>query len=265
METPVVDRKALLSAFLVSAVVLAVSFVCACSGNATKIVFCNVGQGDGAYIRAGNRTDLIIDAGPDNGAMLRCLGRHMPFWDRTIEYVVVSHPQSDHIGGLREIARRYRIGTIISLPLPPGFPVAVRPPHQGDLLTLPSARLRILAPSRVQTGLPAKDANSLSVVAEFRSRDTRVFFTGDATTAVLESLSPLPFAGKTIVKIPHHGSAGAISANFLRLAHPALTVISVGRNNPFGHPSRKLTDLLQALSIPMKRTDADGDVVVTAR
>ena len=80
----------------------------------TKIVFCNVGQGDAAYIRIKNKIDVLIDAGPDK-SVLSCLGRYMPFWDRKIELAFLSHPNNDHYNGYFFIADRYKIDNFITV------------------------------------------------------------------------------------------------------------------------------------------------------
>jgi len=76
------------------------------------LVFCNVGQGDAAYIRTANNLDMLIDGGPDD-KILSCLGRHMPFYDRTLDVVVLSHPQADHLTGLISVLQRYRVKNFV--------------------------------------------------------------------------------------------------------------------------------------------------------
>ena len=80
------------------------------------IVFCTVGQGDGTYIRMPNQADLLIDGGPDN-KIIGCLGRHMPFYDRTIDAVILTHPQKDHLDGLIYVLQRYHVNNFITIPL----------------------------------------------------------------------------------------------------------------------------------------------------
>src|SRR3990167_8207809 len=74
----------------------------------THIIFCSVGQGDGILIRTPSGLDIVEDGGPDD-SILSCLSRHMPFWDRTIEIIILTHPDSDHISGLIDVVDRYRI------------------------------------------------------------------------------------------------------------------------------------------------------------
>lgn len=78
--------------------------------------FCSVGQGDAIYIRMPNQNDVLIDGGP-NAQVLNCLGRHMPFYDRTLELVVMTHPQKDHFGGLIDVLGRYNVQNFMTIPL----------------------------------------------------------------------------------------------------------------------------------------------------
>lgn len=76
------------------------------------ITFCDVGQGDSAYIQFPDGRDMVIDGGP-SPAVLSCLGRHMPFWDRHIDLVLVTHPEKDHFEGVTHILRRYRVDYLL--------------------------------------------------------------------------------------------------------------------------------------------------------
>lgn len=97
---------------LTTGFILLVSFIWTLPDGNLHIVFCNVGQGDAAYIRFPDGRDMLVDGGPNN-KVIDCLGRHMPFWDRQIDIVLGTHPQKDHIGGLPEVLRRYRVGYVV--------------------------------------------------------------------------------------------------------------------------------------------------------
>lgn len=88
--------------------VLLFSFIFKLPDGKLHIVFCNVGQGDAAYIRAPNNQDMLIDGGPDD-KVLTCLGKNMPFYDRTLDVIVLSHPQKDHLQGLLSVMQRYNV------------------------------------------------------------------------------------------------------------------------------------------------------------
>ena len=97
-----------LSLFLSALFSLLIIFFIFSFSSKDKIIFCEVGQGDAAYIRLKNQTDILVDAGP-NRKILDCLGKHMPFLDRTIELAILSHPQNDHYGGFLSVLDRYDI------------------------------------------------------------------------------------------------------------------------------------------------------------
>ncbi len=126
------------------------------------IVFCNVGQGDGAYIRFPDGRDMVVDGGPDD-KMLGCLGKHMPFWDRAIDIVLMTHPQKDHMQGLISVFERYSVDTFVRSDVDnttEGYKkledivrqknVSVRFETEGQTITVGPARVEFLWPSQEQ-------------------------------------------------------------------------------------------------------------------
>lgn len=105
-------RIGYLCAGITTGFILLVSFLTTLPDGKLHIVFCNVGQGDSAYIRFPGGRDMLIDAGP-NEKVLTCLGKHMPFWDRTIDIAALTHPQKDHMEGLIPVLSRYAIGYVV--------------------------------------------------------------------------------------------------------------------------------------------------------
>ena len=274
MNLSPITKKSLLFSFLFSTVIILILFCFQFFNKNTTIVFCDVGQGDGAYIRLKNKIDIVMDAGPANNMMLSCLGKYMPFYDRTIEYAILSHPQVDHYGGFMEILKRYKITTLYTLPIKgngktlSSFTSLLKKKHintinpsSGDSLVLPYAQIAFLSPHTSNRRLYAKDENDLSVITEFTLPGLRIFFTGDVSWKVLNSLKIKKNNLKTILKVPHHGSKYGLSLRFLQLAEPTDAVISVGKNNSYGHPSKKALDLLKAQNIKIRGTDDEGDII----
>ncbi len=269
--------------------------------NKTKIVFCDVGQGDAAYIRTKEKQDILIDAGSDR-KVLSCLGRYMPFYDRKIELAFLSHPQKDHYGGYLEIVDRYQIDNFIVDPLDNDNQsfnllkrklkekkIKVKNLYAGERIVLGDGdkqRLLItfLWPSRQylaenvnEKNFSSKrsvlgafstnsDLNDFSAVFIFSQGDFNVLFTGDASPKALNSLvgtiHELSLQNIDILKIPHHGSKNGLTKEFLMLADPDLSVISVGKNNTYGHPAKEILDMFKALRKKYLRTDEKGDVVI---
>jgi len=266
----------------------------------TKIVFCDVGQGDGAYIRTREKTDILVDAGPDK-KILYCLGKHMPFFDRTIEVAFLSHPQKDHYGGYSYILDRYNINTFILGPFDSAnktFSVLKKKLGEKNVSTkilYQNARVQnssrgeedwlitMIYPDRktitsIHDGripvslsdlIPARsgsDPNEFSLVFMFSQKNIHTLFTGDASPSLLKYIEKtirIDYPqGMTFLKVPHHGSRNGLTQDFLTLADPTVSVISAGKGNPYGHPSKEVLYFFKALKKKYIRTDENGDVVI---
>ncbi len=301
MDNPISKNKLLIAA-LAALTLTTFLFMRAYAHHDTVVVFCDVGQGDGAYIRINNKIDMLIDGGRD-GKVLSCLGRHMPFYDRTIELVLLSHPQEDHYGGLLEVVSRYKIRHFIASPV--GNPaesfqslvkklgekgVRIQALYAGDSVQVADARLRFMWPDsayvRKNTTIPqlastsphsasgpydryfkesSLDPNNFSQVFELSQGDKSILFTGDVATDILPGLSRQAIGHVDILKTPHHGSKNGLSSTFLKLADPSVAVISAGKRNSYGHPSKAILDLLRAAKVQIRRTDLEGDIVYRFR
>ena len=256
----------------------------------TKIVFCDVGQGDAAYIRIKNQTDVLIDAGP-NRKILSCLGKHMPFYDRKIELAIISHPQADHFGGFLEIIERYQIEKIILPPVDNSNRSFSKLKNRilakgiitlffqaGDKITVNTGQLSFYWPTerflnqtlvydrprQLNTqilGVSSLDLNYFSFISMYEENGFRVLFTGDAPFLVLNKLLEQDGLKTMILKIPHHGSKNGLTKKFLDLAGPEVAVISVGKNNPHGHPAKEVLEMLQASQVKIRRTDEEGEII----
>lgn len=257
----------------------------------TKIVFCNVGQGDASYIRIKNKIDLLIDAGPDKRILL-CLGKYMPFWDKKIELAFITHPQKDHFGGYLYLIDRYQIEKIITLPIDNSSSsfkklkekigqkkISILFPVAGDQIKIFGDSIifywpkkdflqsKIIFQNYSQFGYPLDDTNNFSLIFLFQENQFRLLYASDAPSLILNSLlnqSNINLSllkNLDILKIPHHGSKNGLTKNFLRLANPKVGVISVGKNNAYGHPKKEIIDILKAQGVKIQRTDKDGDIV----
>lgn len=280
---------ALCSLLIVAALILTTFFT-----TETKIVFCDVGQGDGAYIRVKNNVDIVIDSGQDM-RILNCLGQYMPLYDRTIEFVFITHPQFDHMGGLSYILDRYRVKTLFINPIYvertffktivqkiQSQQMKVQFPEAGMLVGILDARISFFWPTHsfLQTHLyppthngnlysAYSDLNEFSLIFSFEESSHRVLFTGDATQSTLGEVITLysntienPVYSE-ILKTPHHGSPNGLSERFLEAVSPTFAVISVGKHNRYGHPSASVIKMLEEHNITVLRTDQRRDIVFT--
>lgn len=276
-------------------IILLFSFFFSLSDGKLHIFFCDVGQGDAAYIRAPNNQDMLIDGGPDT-SVLNCLGRHMPFYDRTIDVVMLTHPQKDHLQGLVSVLQRYEVKNAVlgvESNQTDGYQrlvqeiknknIPVKNLFTGDKFSLGSVAFEVLWPekkwvaqhllpplsdlshlsnSRVLGFSTDTDLNFFSYFLHLKYGSFSSLFTGDGDIRIQgEIMKEVVLPGVNILKYPHHGSKYGASEDFLKLVNPDLTVISVGKN-PWGHPTHETLDLLAKLAIPFKRTDQSGDVEI---
>jgi len=253
--------------FLLSIAVLCIVFlvfITSIFDKNTKIIFCDVGQGDGAYIRVNNRVDLLIDTGPDQ-KILECLGKYMPFYDKKIEIIIITHPQKDHIGGLKYIKKHYKVSKI--------FSVNNQSPEllvNKEIISYPISQNKIHILDKTinfywpLNNLPISIDNDDCLIFSYIDNNFTVLFTADASARLLLQIikSNQKYLNNVdILKTPHHGSKNGLNNTILQLANPKVAVISVGENNQYGHPNPQILDLFKAKNIIIKRTDKDGDVV----
>jgi len=251
------------------------------------LIACDVGQGD-AILAVYGTTQILIDGGATN-KVIDCLGRHMPFWDRKIEIVLLTHPQLDHFGGLSEVFKRFQVERFVATSLDSGSQayqalismvggsgVEVLNPTTGMVIRSGLLYLDIVWPSddfQIAAGgvswsnilgafTTKKDPNDFSVVANLRLGEFDALLTGDIGPQVISKIIQ---TGKVrdveYIKIPHHGSKNGLTKELLNAAIPEVAVISVGKNS-FGHPHKEILDLLKEYDIQVKRTDENGDVEV---
>jgi competence protein ComEC len=275
--------------------VLLFVFIISLPDRKLHVVFCNVGQGDSAYIRTPDGKDMLIDGGPDD-SVLSCLGRHMPFYDRTIDLVLLTHPQKDHMKGLVSVVLRYTVKNIIKLPIENGTKeiselneaisnkaVVAKSLYKNDGFSMGQVNFQVLWPDKdyvtenteVKDSLSKKNELSNKVLGVSKSFDLNEFsyylamtygkfdalFTGDGDSEIQPKINISSLTDLEVVKVPHHGSKKSLDEKFLELIHPKLAVISVGKNG-YGHPSAQAMKQLSDLAVKIKRTDKDGDVEI---
>lgn len=235
-----------------------------------KVVFLSVGQGDAILIQSG-REQILIDGGRDDRTLLTALGRVMPFYDRTLDVVIATHPDADHVGGFATLFDRYRVGEYITTGATgksDDFTLLARslerqhiakdiPGRQGVSLELnQGGKLTLLYPPSLP--LPEDlETNDGSIIARFDFGETSFLFTGDLPheETFLPGIEPVD-----VLKVAHHGSRYSTSDAWIDLVQPKEAVISVGKNS-YGHPTPEVMDRLKRRGIATYRTDELGSIV----
>ncbi len=247
-----------------------------------RVIFCDVGQGDGAMIVMG-ATQIIVDGGPDN-SLVGCVGKYMPYFDRHVEYLIISHPDADHFVGAVEILQRYFVERVIVNGDESDSPewrefekLAVARTaiaSAGDDIKIGQNEIKFLSPEK---DAEYKDNNEKSLVFKFiynassppltppykGGEPLEILFTGDLPENIEKDLvKEKADLAADILKAGHHGSKTSSSENFLRAVHPRLATISVGADNKYGHPAYIILKRLENLGIKYLRTDERGDIIV---
>jgi competence protein ComEC len=217
------------------------------------VIFCDVGQGDASLVVLGS-FQALIDTGPSESKLFTCLGREMPFWDRSIDLVFISHPQADHNGALKGLEERYKIGKII------------QSVGKNDMYRYGDLYFDILQGSENEgrvLGKTSSEENEEAMVLFLRYQQFSALFTSDIGEKTELALLSYGVLKKTnILKVPHHGSKFSSSLPFLERLSPELAVISVGAKNTYGHPNGDTLIRLDQVKAKVLRTDLQGTAEV---
>jgi competence protein ComEC len=240
------------------------------------VSFLDVGQGDAVFIDAPSGVQVLIDGGADI-AVLRQLAEVSPWWDRSIDVVLATHPDKDHIGGLIDVLERYRVATVVRgategetaawnrfLAEAEDEGARIVLAERGQIFQLGNgAYLEILFPDRA---LPAIETNTGSIAARLVYGDTAFMLTGDAPSSIEEYLVALDGEGlrADILKAGHHGSKTSSAPLFVGYVSPAYAVYSRGCDNSYGHPSEEVVALFARFEIPTLDTCEEGTVTLVS-
>jgi competence protein ComEC len=238
------------------------------------VAFLDVGQGDAIFIEAPNGNQILIDGGP-NKSVLRQLSKVMPFYDRSIDVVIATHPDKDHIGGFPDILERYRVDFIMNSELP-GESAAYQEllrlteikgikrikAQRGMVIALDEGVfLKILFPDREE--ISELESNTSSIAAQLVYGDTEFMLTGDSPKAIEEYLVLLDGEklSSDVLKVGHHGSKTSTAISFTGLVSPSYAVVSAGANNQYGHPHKEALDTLNQFGATVLSTGDSGTII----
>lgn len=236
----------------------------------------DVGQGDSLFIESPTGTQVLVDGGPPK-KILSQLARVMSHFDRSIDMIIITNPDLDHIGGFLDVLDVYKVGVVV---------------HSGtynDSTTYEKLKMRIKEEgakelvarrgmifdlgeaTKIEVLFPDRDVsewlpNDGSIVAKLSYRDFSVMLTGDATLETEKIILKNETADtldSDILKVGHHGSHTSTSYNFLKAVSPEYALISVGENNRYGHPHEEVLYDLDTLGVRVFRTDLLGNIIFT--
>ena len=267
-----VERTALaIAALAVAVTVLAAADVV---GSADRIIVLDVGQGDAILVESRDGARMLVDGGPDPDRAIAELDAVIPPWDRRIDIVVLTHPHEDHVAGLVRVLERYRVGRVFQPGMHGSEPgsaawdrlLRTGPPHAtlatGDRLTLGDIAFEVRWPQPgtvpAATGSTGTAINDTSIVLLGTASGRHFLLTGDAEEDVDPSLIAGGLPRLDVLKVAHHGSATATTADLLAATHPTVALISVGAGNDYGHPAPSTLARLRDVGARVYRTDLDG-------
>ena len=235
----------------------------------TELYFFDVGQGDSQMVILPNNVKILIDGGPNDRVLGQLSSILSPF-DRYIDLVVMSHPQTDHFAGLIGVLKRYKVGAFVfsgKKGLVKSFndlekaikenQATVVVLGEGDKIKYLENKFDILSPSK--NLLQSNEPNDWTLVMKMVSGGVKALFTGDIDSLVENSLIGKYYLGVDILKVAHHGSRFSSGKEFLAATAPKIAVIEVGKNS-YGHPTKDALERLAFAGAQIFRTDKDGTV-----
>ncbi|MCF7835648.1 MAG: MBL fold metallo-hydrolase [Candidatus Marinimicrobia bacterium] len=263
----------LLSALLVC--VAFVWYVVFCENrDGLEVYFLDVGQGDAIFIQAENGNQILIDGG-QNKAVLSQLSKVMPFYDRSIDVVIETHPDSDHIGGLVEVLKRYEVSLIIESGVNSDNSIyeeiekIINQKNITKILARKGMRVNMDSGLYLDILFPVGDVlewetNDASVITKLVYGKNSFLFMGDSPQKIEKYLVSVlkEKLDVDVLKVGHHGSKTSSAEIFIGYTSPEYAVISVEKSNSYGHPNQEVLDVLNNFGVKILRTDELGLVKI---
>jgi len=243
-----------------------------------EVNFFDVGQGDAILIQTPKRHQILIDGGPSS-IVLEKLAKEMPFWDRTIDLIVLTHPEKDHLAGLIDVLKRYEVENILWTGVVRDNPefkeweeliekegANIKIAKAGQRIILPinkeEADIDILYPFEKLEGKEIENSNETSIVSRLIFGEISFLFTADVSKATEKKIFEKETVKSDVLKVAHHGSKTSSSENFIEKVLPKIAVIQVGKDNSYGHPNQETLDILEKYGISIFRTDKNNDIKI---
>ncbi len=256
---------------IICLILIIISFLSGCSKNShLKIHIIDVDQGDSILIQTPNSKNILVDGGTDDSEHIikSYLKKHKV---KSIDYIIATHPDSDHIGGLDSIIKNFQVSSVYMpeqntdssayknlISACSNKDININYLYKGDTIKIEDyIDLLVLSPSFIQE---KNNLNSIVFKLDFKNKS--FLFTGDAELGnENDIINSFDLEDVDFLKVGHHGSSSSTSIDFLNEITPDVAVISCGYKNQYGHPHKSTLDNLSNNEIITYRTDLSGDLV----
>ncbi|MBP7006948.1 MAG: MBL fold metallo-hydrolase [Candidatus Pacebacteria bacterium] len=240
-----------------------------------KFAMLDIGQGDALFIESPSGVQMLVDGGPPK-SVIKKLSKVMPFWDRSIDALIITNPDQDHIGGFDSVLKNYKVGQVFE----PGTTSDSKTYEnlkneisnkgikhsylkKGMMLDLGGGvYLDVIFPDRDVSEFSTNDG---SLVARLVYGETSFLLTGD-TTEKTEKLmldgNQVEELDSDVLKVAHHGSKSSSSFRFVEAVSPEYAIVSSGKNNKYGHPHQEVLNRFEEFGIKLLRTDESGSIIL---
>jgi competence protein ComEC len=238
-----------------------------------EVSFFDVGQGDSIFIEAPGGYQVLIDGGPSYSKVLDNLSREMPFWDKEIDLIILTHPESDHMTGLLSVLENYKVENIAWTGIIKDGDkyeswkrmiddeaANIYGVVAGEKFVMGDVSLEIISPEEILAGRYYKESNDTAIVSKLIYKDSSFLFTGDISSKIESGLDDIDV---DVLKVAHHGSKYSTSEEFLKKVTPLVSVIQVGKNS-YGHPTEEVLTRLDNFGIKVLRNDTNGDIKIVS-
>jgi len=246
-------------------------------GNVLRVTFFSVGQGDSIFIETSQGHQILIDGGPNNAVVEKVAGE-LPFWDTSLDLVILTHPDADHITGLVPVLEQFKVENVLwtgvekETNIFASWTRALKAENANNMIARakqkivwsqdPNTFMEIISPGEA-TVQNAKAVNDTSIVTILQYGEHSFLFPGDISRVVEQELVNKGVRIQaSVLKVPHHGSKFSNTENFLEAVSPSVAVIQVGSKNHYGHPTEEVLERFSNFGIPVLRTDLNGDILI---
>ena len=263
--------KKIIFSFLLLLLLLLIFLLMQIPDNKFHIFFLDIGQGDSIFIKTPENHQILIDSGP-GPKIIEELNKIIPYFDRSLDLLVLSHPHQDHYMGFLELLSNYDVDLVLLTAVNyddlfyskliktlENKKVEVIIAHEKMDLFFNDVLLDIIYPFESLAFQSFDNINNSSIVIKVTYKENVILLTGDIESEIEEELLDYDMSAN-ILKVPHHGSNSSSSLNFLRKINPEIAIIQSGRNNKFGHPHEETLERFANLNIDVLRNDLEGTI-----